>query len=123
MSFSINRWTGYGNLGRDADIKFTANGTQVANFSVATSHGKKKPDGTWENLTDWTNCVLWKNEKTAAQLLKGTRVYVEGRLSTRSYEDKDGKKIYATEVICDSVIPANGNTGSSAGNGGDDLPF
>jgi single-strand DNA-binding protein len=107
-----------GNLGRDAETKFTPSGTSVTRFSVATTRRwQDKGTGEWKDETNWTNVVMWRAEKIANYLTKGKRVYVEGRLETRSYEDKDGQKKYSTEVICDDVILLDG--GGAGGGGGD----
>jgi single-strand DNA-binding protein len=111
-----------GNLGRDAETKFTPSGVAVTRFSVATTRRwQDKATGEWKDETNWTNVVLWRAEKTANYLTKGKRVYVEGRLENRSYEDKDGQKKYTTEVIADDVIlldgggAGGGDYGSGAG--------
>ena len=70
--------------------------------------------------TDWSNVTLWRSENLANYLTKGKQVYVEGRLQTRSYEDKDGKKVYATDVVADDVILLS-NQGGGGGRGGDDF--
>jgi single-strand DNA-binding protein len=117
-SKSVNKVILLGNLGRDAETKFTAGGTAVTKFSIATSFNRKDPQsGEWKEETNWTNVTLWKAENLANYLLKGTRVYLEGRLQTRSYEDKDGKKMYATDVVVDArdVVLL----GSGQGRGGD----
>jgi single-strand DNA-binding protein len=109
-----------GNLGRDAETKFTPSGTSVTRFSVATTRRwQDKASGEWKDETNWTNVVMWRAEKIANYLTKGKRVYVEGRLETRSYEDKDGQKKYSTEVICDDVILLDG--GAGGGGGGSDF--
>lgn len=93
-----------GRLGRDAETKFTSGGTAVSNFSIATTRRwKEKNSDEWKEETDWTNCVLWRSENLSQYLTKGTRLEVEGRLQTRSYE-KDGVKKYVTEVIVEDVI-------------------
>ncbi len=118
MAKSVNKVILLGNLGRDAETKFTPGGMSVTKFSIATSFNRKDPQsGEWKEETNWTNVTVWKAENLANYLLKGTRVYVEGRLQTRSYEDKDGKKMYATDVVVearDVVL-----LGSGQGRGGD----
>jgi single-strand DNA-binding protein len=119
-SRSVNKVILVGRLGRDAETKFTPGGTAVTKFSVATSRRwKDKQSGEWKEETDWTNIVLWQAENLANYLTKGKQVYVEGRIHTRSYDDKDGKKVYATEVVADDVILLGG-PGDSGGRGGDD---
>jgi single-strand DNA-binding protein len=108
-----------GNLGRDAETKFTPSGTSVTRFSVATTRRwQDKATGEWKDDTNWTNVVMWRAEKIANYLTKGKRVYVEGRLETRSYEDKDGQKKYSTEVVCDDLILLDGGAGGGPGGGG-----
>jgi single-strand DNA-binding protein len=102
-SKSVNKVILLGNLGRDAETKFTPGGVAVTKFSIATSFNRKDAQsGEWKEETNWSNITLWKGENLAPYLLKGTRVYVEGRLQTRSYDDKDGKKMYATDVVVDA---------------------
>lgn len=102
-SKSVNKVILLGNLGRDAETKFTPGGTAVTKFSIATSFNRKDPQsGEWKEETNWTNITLWNGERVSQYLLKGTKVYLEGRLQTRSYEDKDGKKMYATDVVVDA---------------------
>src|ERR1700687_3863138 len=117
-SRSVNKVTLIGHLGRDAEPAYTASQPAVTKFSVATNRRwKDQATGEWKEETDWTRVVLWRGENVAPYLLKGTQVYVEGRLQTRSYEDKDGKKMYATDVVVearDLVL-----LGSAQGRGGD----
>jgi single-strand DNA-binding protein len=117
-SRSVNKVILVGRLGKDAESKFTPNGTSVATFSVATSWRQKdQQTGEWKDQTDWHNIVFWRSENVAPYLLKGTQVYIEGRLHTRSYE-KDGKKQYFTEVIAEELILLGGRR-DDAGGGGD----
>jgi single-strand DNA-binding protein len=107
-----------GNLGRDAETKFTPSGVSVTRFSVATTRRiQNKESGEWRDETNWTNVVLWRAEKVASYLTKGKRVYVEGRLETRSYEDKDGQKKYATEVVSEELILLDGRADGGGGGG------
>ncbi len=108
-SRSVNKVILLGNLGRDAETSYTASQTAVTKFSVATSRRwKDQQSGEWKEETNWSNIILWRGENVAPYLTKGTKVYVEGRLQTRSYEDKDGKKVWVTEVIADDVILVGG---------------
>jgi single-strand DNA-binding protein len=108
-SRSVNKVILVGNLGRDAETKFTPSGAAVTKFAVATTRSwKDQQTNEWKDETNWTNVVVWKQENLANYLLKGKQVYVEGRLQTRSYDDKDGKKVYATEVVADEVILLGG---------------
>lgn len=101
MAYSVNKITLLGTLGRDAETKFTSGGNAVTKFSIATEHSYKQGDE-WNRVSTWHNIVLWGAEKLASYLTKGSKVYLEGRLENRSYEDKDGNKKYVTEVIADS---------------------
>jgi single-strand DNA-binding protein len=115
-SRSVNKVILLGHLGRDAETKFTPGGAAVTRFSVATNRRwKDQQSGEWKEETDWANVVLWRSENLATYLTKGKQVYVEGRLQTRSYEDKDGKKVYSTEVIADDVILTSGGQGAAGG--------
>lgn len=110
-----------GNLGRDPIIRATKTGRAVASFSVAVSRMYTTPQGEQRELTDWINVVAWGNlaEAVGNQLKKSSRVFVEGRLSTRSYEGQDGQKRYVTEVIANTIaIPLGGShTGGYAQTG------
>jgi len=104
---SVNRVVLLGALGQDAETRYTQSGTAVTQFSVATNRSWKDGDN-WKEETQWTRVVMWAQEKTAEYLTKGKKVYIEGRLSTRSYEDRDGKTVWATEVVTDQVILLSG---------------
>ncbi|MBM3761609.1 MAG: single-stranded DNA-binding protein [Acidobacteria bacterium] len=119
MPRSVNKVILIGNLGKDAETKFTAQGTAVSKFSIATTRRvKDNSTGDWKDETDWSNVVLFKNEGVAQYLTKGKQVYVEGRLSNRSYDDKDGNKRYVTEVIAEEVMLLGGRGGDSGEGGG-----
>lgn len=108
-SRSVNKVILIGHLGRDAETRFTPSGVAVTKFSVATNRRwKDQQTGEWKEETDWANIVLWRQENLANYLTKGKQVYVEGRLQTRSYDDKEGKKQYMTEVVADEVILLGG---------------
>ena len=108
-SRSVNKVTLIGHLGRDAETAYTASQTAVTKFSVATNRRwKDQASGEWKEETNWTNVVLWRGENVAPYLTKGKQIYVEGRLQTRSYDDKDGKKVWTTEVVAEDVILLGG---------------
>ena len=91
----------------------------MTRFSVATTRSwKDQQSGEWKEETNWTNVTLWRQENVANYLTKGRQVYVEGRIQTRSYEDKEGKKVYATEVVADDVILLGGRGDSAPAEGG-----
>ncbi len=118
-SRSVNKVMLLGNLGRDAETRFTTGGAARTTFSIATGRRwKDQQTGEWKEETDWHNVVLWRQENLAAYLTKGKQVYVEGRIQTRSYEDKDGKKVYTTEVVAEDVILLGGR-GAEAGGAGE----
>ena len=102
---SLNKVMLIGNLGKDPDFKVTAGGQQVASFSVATSEKWTDKSGAKKDRTDWHNIVLWGRLAEIANqyLKKGSSVYIEGRLQTRSWDDKDGNKRYTTEVVGNSM--------------------
>ncbi|MBV9304078.1 MAG: single-stranded DNA-binding protein [Acidobacteriaceae bacterium] len=116
-SRSVNKVILIGNLGRDAETKFTPSGAAVTRFAIATTRSwKDQQTNEWKEETNWTNVVLWRQENLANYLSKGKQVYVEGRLQTRSYDDKDGKKVYTTEVIAEEVILLGGRAeGATSG--------
>jgi single-strand DNA-binding protein len=102
MAKSVNKVILLGNLGKDAETKFTPTGISVSKFSLATGRRQKDAQtGEWKDITDWHNIVVWKTESVSNFLLKGKQVYLEGRIENRSYE-KDGQKRYITEVICEA---------------------
>ena len=108
-SRSINKVILLGHLGKDAETKFTPSGVAVTNFTLATSRRwKDQQSGEWKEETEWHRIVMWRSENVSNYLLKGKQVYVEGRLQTRSWEDKDGQKRYTTEVVCDDLILLGG---------------
>jgi len=113
-SRSVNKVILVGHLGRDAETKFTPSGVAMTKFSVATNRRwKDQQTGEWKEETDWANVVLWRQENLANYLTKGKQVFVEGRLQTRSYDDKDGKKQYMTEVVAEDVILLGGRGGDA----------
>jgi single-strand DNA-binding protein len=102
---SVNKVILIGNLGRDAETKYTPSGASVTTFSLATTRRwKDQQSGEWKDQTDWHRIKYWRAENVANYLTKGKQVYVEGRLETRSYDDKDGKKVYTTEVVCEHLV-------------------
>src|SRR5437763_1449143 len=120
-SRSVNKVILIGHLGRDAETSYTASQVSVTKFSVATSRRwKDQQSGEWKEETDWSRVVLWRGENVAPYLTKGKQVYVEGRLQTRSYDDKDGKKVWATDVVADDVILLGGKGDSAGASAGGD---
>jgi single-strand DNA-binding protein len=118
---SVNKVILIGHLGRDAETAYTASQTAVTKFSVATNRRwKDQQSGEWKEETNWTNVVMWRGENVAPYLTKGKQVYVEGRLQTRSYDDKDGKKVWTTEVVAEDVILLGGRGESGGPASGDE---
>jgi single-strand DNA-binding protein len=121
MARSLNKVMLIGNLGKDAETRFTPSGASVSNFSLATSwRSKDQQTGEWKDHTDWHNIVVWRAENITNYLQKGRQVFVEGRLQTRSWEDQNGNKKYTTEVVADNVILLGGRGEDSGGS--DDGP-
>jgi single-strand DNA-binding protein len=121
---SVNKVTLLGHLGADAETRFTPGGTSVTNLRVATNRRiQDKQTGEWKDETDWHRVTLWRAENLAQYLTKGKQVYIEGRLQTRSYDDKDGQKRYATDVVCEEIILLSGQGGGQGGGGRDSGEF
>ncbi|KAF0141187.1 MAG: Single-stranded DNA-binding protein [Stygiobacter sp.] len=119
MAFSLNRIMLIGNLGQDAENRFTTNNLSVTTFSLATTRSYKGKDGNWVNETTWHNIVSYNlPDFYKDQLKKGKKFYVEGRLSKRDYTDKEGIKRYVTEIISEQLIPLEGREGGSGSGGG-----
>ena len=119
MAFSLNKVMLIGNLGKDAERRVTPNNFSVTSFTVATSNSYKGKDGNWVNETTWHNIVAWNlSDYSKESLKKGSKVYVEGRIQTRDYNDKEGNKRYITEIISDRIIPLDhrGESSSSSSN-------
>lgn len=122
-SRSVNKVILLGNLGKDAETKFTPSGVAKTTFAVATSRRwLDKQTNEWKEETTWHNVVLWRSENVANYLLKGKQVYVEGRLDHRSWEDQQGQKKYMTEIVADEVILLGGRSEGGSGGGDFDRP-
>jgi single-strand DNA-binding protein len=116
MAFSLNKVMLIGNLGRDAETRFTTNNLSVTNFSIATTRSYKDKDGNWQNETTWHNVTGFNlSDYYKDNLKKGKKFYIEGRISKRDYNDKDGNKRTSTDVISEKLIPLEGRSGESAG--------
>jgi single-strand DNA-binding protein len=117
MAKSVNKVILIGNLGKDPEVKFTPSGVPVAKFSLATNERYKDKGGEWQDRTEWHNIVAWQRlaEIAGEYLKKGGKVYIEGRLQTSSWEDKQsGEKKYRTEIIAQDLVLLGGR-----GEGGD----
>ncbi len=131
---SVNKVVLVGHLGGDPETRFTPSGAAVANFNIATNESWKDANGELQDKTEWHRCVMFgKTAELAGELLKkGQLVYMEGKLQTRNWEDKDGIKRYTTEVVCDmftmlgrKMDTENSQQASPTSNSDeeDDLPF
>jgi single-strand DNA-binding protein len=117
---SLNKVQLIGNLGKDPEVKYTPQGTAVAKVSLATNERFKDKDGQWQDRTEWHNVVLWQRlaEIAGEYLKKGGKVYVEGRLQTHSWDDKQsGQKKYMTEVVASDLILLSGRGEGGEGGG------
>ena len=118
MGKSVNRWVGLGNIGKDPEIKSTSGGTLVANFSIATTDRRKDSAGNWQDQTEWTSLVAYGRtaEIVRDYVKKGSKLYVEGKLQTRSWE-KDGQKRSTLKVVCDRVQFLGGGRNADSAEG------
>ena len=119
----VNRVMLIGNLGKDPDMQFLEGNIGVAKFSLATTETYKDRSGKLISQTEWHTVVLWRGLAELAQkyLHKGSLVYIEGRLKTRSWEDKEGNKKFATEIVGDNLIMLDKRGDGHSGTGGEGL--
>jgi single-strand DNA-binding protein len=135
---SVNKVILIGNLGKDPELRYTSSGVAVASFSIATNETWRDPEGNVQERTQWHNVVAWRKlaEICGEYLKKGSKIYLEGRLQYRTYDDKNGVKRYVTEVIMDELLMLDSRGGAAApetepqsgreapqGPKDDDLPF
>ena len=113
---SVNKVILVGNLGADPDVRFTASGTQVAHFNLATSESWQDKNGERQERTEWHRIVLWRRlaEIAAQYIKKGNKVYIEGKLQTRSWDDSNGQKRYTTEIVAQTLEMLDGANGGPA---------
>jgi len=146
MAEGLNRVLVMGNLGADPELRFTQGGTAVLNMRIAVTESYLDRDQQRTERTEWVNAVVWgaRAEGLKKVLSKGSRLLVEGRLQTSSYDDRDGNKRYKTEVVANNVVLCGGGKGGGqrgaaqaqdepqgggygygggAGQGDDDIPF
>ena len=119
----LNKVMLIGNLGRDPEVRSTPSGQNVASFSLATNRKWKDRDGNRQEQTEWHNIVCWGRQAEIAgqYLTKGKQIYIEGRIQTRSWDDKtSGEKKYRTEIICDNfqMLGSRGGGDGQSGGGG-----
>ncbi len=130
----VNKVILVGNLGKDPEVKYLDNGVAVANFSLATTENYKNREGERVSQTEWHNIVLWRGLAEVAEkyLKKGANIYIEGKIKTRKWEDKEGVTRYSTEILGDNMTMLGGRpsledkTDTSdelQENTKDDLPF
>src|SRR5438132_7942331 len=114
---SVNKIILVGNLGRDAELRYTPSGAAIAKFSLATTEKWNDKSGSPQERTEWHNIDLWgKQAETLSEYLrKGKQVYIEGRLQTDEYTDKEGIKRKTTRVRCDRVVLLGGGSGGGGG--------
>lgn len=100
----VNKVILIGNLGRDPEVRHLESGSAVAKFSVATNENYQDKSGQWQTITEWHNVVAWRGlaERAEKQLKKGMMVFVEGKLTTRKWQDRDGNDRYTTEVVANT---------------------
>ena len=124
MSRSLNKVTLIGNLGADPEIRSTAGGNKVANFSIATSRQWSSPSGEKQEKTEWHKCIAWNARSDRGQMLadlvekfvkKGDKIYVEGSIEYRQYEDKEKQTKYVTEINVREIILLGGGRGGDGG--------
>ena len=122
---SVNKVILIGRLGQDPELKHTPSGNAVCNFTVATSEKYKDKQGQQQEKTEWHKIVTWQKtaELCAEYLTKGREVYLEGSLQTRSYENKEGVKVYVTEINAKSVQFIGGRNEVPQQEQKEDLPF
>ncbi|WP_417908489.1 single-stranded DNA-binding protein [Candidatus Electronema sp. PJ] len=120
----INKVILIGNLGKDPEVRYTQSGTPVASFSLATSERRKGQDGQMQEQTEWHNIVAWDKlaEICREYLHKGMRVYIEGKLQTRKWQDKDGHDRWTTEIIAREMKMLTSKGGEGGGYSGDPGP-
>jgi len=125
MAGSLNKVSLIGNLGQDPEVRHLENGTTVANFSIATTESfTDKNTGQRRDITDWHSIVVWRGlAKVVEQYVKkGHKVYVEGKLKTRQWQDKENNTRYTTEVVVDNLIMLN-SPQQKQNNGGEKPPY
>lgn len=118
MAKSINKAILVGNVGKDPEIKFAANGNAVASFSLATSDRTKDQAGNWVDRTEWHNIVAFQRtaEIIRDYVKKGSKLYIEGRIQTRSWDDQSsGQKKYRTEIVVNDLVLLSGRGEGESG--------
>jgi single-strand DNA-binding protein len=125
MSRSLNKVTLIGNLGNDPEVRSTTGGNRVATFSLATSRSWNDAAGAKQEKTEWHRCVVWNTKSSQLAdivekyVKKGDKLYIEGRIEYRQWQDKDGQTRYSTEINVRELIMLGGGSGGAARSGGD----
>ena len=114
---TVNKAILVGNLGQDPEMRTTASGTAVANLRVATSDRRKDRDGNWTDFTEWHTVVVFGKtaENVGRYCRKGKQLYIEGRIQTRKWQDRDGKDRWSTEIVGDQVRFLGGRSDGDGG--------
>lgn len=112
----INKVILVGNLGKDPEVRHLENGASVANFPLATTETYKDKNGNRQDQTEWHNIVLWRGLAQIAEkyLSKGSQVYIEGKIRSRSWQDKDGNTRYTTEIVGDNMTMLGGRSNDNS---------
>ena len=112
----INKVILIGNLGKDPELRYTSSGVAVASFTLATNESWKDPEGNVQERTQWHSIVAWRKlaEICGEYLKKGSKVYLEGKLQYRNYDDKNGVKRYVTEIVLDELLMLDSKGGNQA---------
>jgi single-strand DNA-binding protein len=141
----INKVILVGNLGRDPEVRHLENGGMVAHFSVATNENRRDKNGQWQKHTEWHDVTAWSAlaERVAQQLHKGSLVYIEGKITHRKWQDREGRERYSTDIIANvirnldkregakspfdnedaAILPEEQDEDIQGAGSGDDLPF
>ena len=120
----INKVILVGNLGRDPEVKHLENGNVVSRFSIATNENRKDKSGQWQKYTEWHNVSAWGvlAERVAQQLHKGSLVYIEGKITHRKWQDREGRDRYSTDIIPDVIRNLDKREGGKSSYGSEDAP-
>lgn len=126
MAKGLNKVMLIGNLGQDPEVKYTPNGTCVARLNVATNESKKDKEGNWVDYTEWHRVTFYQKRAEVCKdyLSKGSKIYIEGRLHTHSWDNEAGVKQYMTEIVGEELLMLDGKKGDGRPEPtDDDLPF
>lgn len=121
MSRTLNKVMLIGNVGKDPEVNFTPSGVKVTQFRLATSETWKDKDGAVQEHTDWHTIIAWRGLADIVEKLlkRGSRVYIEGKIQSRTFEDRDGNKRYITEIVADNLLLLDSKRSDSPATNGD----